>query len=504
MARLPSQVSHAGTLRYFSIALRPSDHHALKVRLTTITGVAPDLLLSTEYAAQPDSSTAMVSSPGTPTSSFQYVKLSAADIARTCHATACTYFIAVRTHAPVVYSLVATLGSDPVRLVGGVPQGGSLPAGGGTASFVARPSGSHSGLVLSLATSYGSAHLAASNSAGQWSSDRLDTGSERLVISTTDAGFSAATDLVVTVQSDGPAEFTLTAASADELLLLQDGTPTTERVNAYSYAYYKFYVSQPLADVDVILTALSGDPDLYVSLTTPRPTAITPGVRSSESHSSAGEVIKLSHTDPTLAVCTRGVGPCIVYISVHGTQSDASYSLMASAFDVTDGFRIDAPSDVAGSRAFALAIFGPSLPHRALTRCLAYATPHDACSPVGANVAGKIALVDRGSTVLSGPGRCDYPDVYFANKVYRAQQAGAEAVIIMDDRPGNRLTNMIAVTADSSALVTIPCAAPLSFACRSAVRSPSRAQPFRDHRPPPHHLVTRAAPSSSPRPRAQS
>ena len=54
-------------------------------------------------------------------------------------------------------------------------------------------------------------------------------------------------------------------------------------------------------------------------------------------------MLRIPHTDATLAACTAQAGPCILYIAVHANNGDSSFSLTASAHDVADGFRVDDP-----------------------------------------------------------------------------------------------------------------------------------------------------------------
>ena len=83
--------------------------------------------------------------------------------------------------------------------------------------------------------------------------------------------------------------------------------------------------------------------------------------------------------------------------------------------------------------------FGPQLTTSGLGGAIVAAAPADACSAVGAGVAGKIALVDRGS--------CD-----FTQKVKNAQLAGATGVIVANNVDGNKAFTM----GGSDASITIP------------------------------------------------
>lgn len=212
----------------------------------------------------------------------------------------------------------------------------------------------------------------------------------------------------------------------------------------------------------MVLSAFSGDPDVFLSTTVHRPNK-THHWLSSEDHASTGDVISIDYTNPTLGACTRAAAACILYLSVRANGGPSHFSLTASAVDISDGFRIDAPANIAGEYSFTVPTFGPRLPRQPISACVAYAQPHDACAPLvntPANpVAGCFAIIDRGSATspsTTGTPECGYPDVYFANKIVRAQEAGAIGAIVVDDAPNPTLISMGAVALDQSAAVTIP------------------------------------------------
>jgi len=192
-------------------------------------------------------------------------------------------------------------------------------------------------------------------------------------------------------------------------------------------------------DVRVVLTRLSGNPDLYVSLTDPSPSSSSYDWMSSDVE---GDVVQIPHTDATLANCTSqakqstGGAPCTVYMAVVSAQKNSAFSLLADTVPVGAGFHVESPANLAGDYTFTASTFGAPLPLRPMTRAVVAAQPAAACPPAGASASwgltnaaslvGAIALVDRGSN-------CPYPGRYFANKVKAAQTAGAAAVIVADN-----------------------------------------------------------------------
>jgi extracellular elastinolytic metalloproteinase len=94
------------------------------------------------------------------------------------------------------------------------------------------------------------------------------------------------------------------------------------------------------------------------------------------------------------------------------------------------GVVLSAPSSIAQTLAGGTATFGPSLTGAGVTGTVVLAEPPDACSPLtnGAQLSGKIALIDRG-------------DCLFIDKIAEAQAHGAIAAIIVNNA-GDDLPDM--------------------------------------------------------------
>ena len=96
-------------------------------------------------------------------------------------------------------------------------------------------------------------------------------------------------------------------------------------------------------NIKLVLTRLSGNPDLYVSRTAPAPTTSAACLRPDcwKSTDAEGDVVVIPHTDPTLVECTsaqEGLNalPCTLQMAVVGV-ADSRFSLLASWFKVRPG-----------------------------------------------------------------------------------------------------------------------------------------------------------------------
>lgn len=152
--------------------------------------------------------------------------------------------------------------------------------------------------------------------------------------------------------------------------------------------------------------------------------------------------------------------------------------------EVQPAFSVSAPAAAAAEYAYGTAEFGPAASAALFTGNIVRAVStsvvnganvdkFDACDPIsnGAAVAGRIALVDRGT--------CN-----FSLKAYNVQQAGATAVIVANNKGGDPSTMS---AGDRAADVTIPAImvaqdAGASFVANAAGLTASGLAPFRDGR----------------------
>uniref|UniRef100_A0A7S0IUW2 PA domain-containing protein n=1 Tax=Calcidiscus leptoporus TaxID=127549 RepID=A0A7S0IUW2_9EUKA len=452
-----------GQYRYFSAAV--FGNAAVSIVVTPLTG-DPDVYVSTSVeSGKPDSTNSQWSSLDNG-NRYEHILISPEDPSRCSNVAQCTFYIGVLARTATTYAISVTWGGTPVHLLEGMPQAGQITeamttAGQLSKQFLYRASGSHADLAFSLTMQYGVAHMyvatdgPASATHSQWNSQHLWTGNEKIRIAHTDANFCAACDYhvaVVVPDAASSASFTLSAASSGALTVLEDGTPmTAQAVAAGEYEYYKLFVSQPAVDLQIIMTAFTGNPDLFVSTTSPKPNATN---YEASSQDGEGDIIKINHQDQRLIACQAQRRTCVVYMAVLGVDGNAQYSLLASSFPVSSGFHVDLPAAIAGDVEFTTATFGRALPQRPLSQFVAYAQPHHACGAISnaAELTGMVALVDRGPS----SDECPMPHRYFANKVLAVQDVGAVAVVMVNNRENAPLVYMGAVSGDHAARVNIP------------------------------------------------
>lgn len=137
---------------------------------------------------------------------------------------------------------------------------------------------------------------------------------------------------------------------------------------------------------------------------------------------------RLSELGCVVSVSAGNAGNTFYVVSSPSTATRA-ISVASSRDDTITGNQLTvlSPSAVAGSY---LAVEGglsnPLSETGPIEGVAAYAEPHDACGPLtnGAEIKGKIALIDRGTC-------------YFSDKVQAAQDAGAVAAVVVNNVPGD-------------------------------------------------------------------
>jgi hypothetical protein len=98
----------------------------------------------------------------------------------------------------------------------------------------------------------------------------------------------------------------LTASTAQGIVTLEDGIPWREQVAADQYEYFRAYVQDAATDLRLILTPISGNPDIFVSHSHARPNATHH--EWSGTTATGNDVVSIAHTDAAMADCARIAG----------------------------------------------------------------------------------------------------------------------------------------------------------------------------------------------------
>lgn len=340
MAGVPSQASvNEGKYVYFRFGVDVAGT-TLSFTVTPING-DPDMFVSTtnERPTNGDS-TWSATRAGTDT-----IDIFADDPGR-C-AEPCTYFIGVRAFgSDAAFTLVAKQRpSDPTMLVDGVPSLGSLNATQ-TDEYIFHFPTTLSGADLVLSPFFGDVDMYVSLDGGtpsvhHWQYISVaSSGIDQVSLRTLSPKFQeycadqALCPVRVAVFGFTDSHYMLTATTANSSVLLLANQPLRDEVARGEFKYFVFHNNQPGAAITISVTAISGDPDLFVSTTNSRPHS-----RSSADWSatrSGGDVLDIYPQEPHACAA-----PCDYYIGVRG-YGNSSFVITAGNFSgaplrLTDG-----------------------------------------------------------------------------------------------------------------------------------------------------------------------
>lgn len=137
--------------------------------------------------------------------------------------------------------------------------------------------------------------------------------------------------------NDKTASYVVTYSSGEGMISLQEGVPFPDEVAEKAYRYYAFPIHYDHEDITITVSALNGDPDLYVSLRTnnSKPTKEDYDKRST---SFGGEVMSLEWEEGLQDLCpdlpeTYHFGDplhCLMHIAVFGYKA-AVYTITVTA-----------------------------------------------------------------------------------------------------------------------------------------------------------------------------
>jgi hypothetical protein len=252
----------------------------------------------------------------------------------------CPFYLSVTGYSMglATYTIVVANVSGPITLADGVPVDGVVVSGDyDHYNITVVPSSTFHSLTFSLVSGYGDPdiYITANDASGAWPSTTYYTwagkgsaGSDMVTVSFADPKFSAACPpntpcrIAASVYGYTTASYTLTATSSGGYTQLIAGIPATGFVSAGSYAYFNFTPSTP-DNFTIAVTALSGDPDVYVSATNPAPNQGA-GNYTWAAASDADEIIRIGTADPNFRA-----PPAWYAIGVYGWGGNTSFSVLA-------------------------------------------------------------------------------------------------------------------------------------------------------------------------------
>eukprot|EP00499_Haloplacidia_sp_CaronLabIsolate_P003203 CAMPEP_0196770370 /NCGR_PEP_ID=MMETSP1104-20130614/1097_1 /TAXON_ID=33652 /ORGANISM="Cafeteria sp., Strain Caron Lab Isolate" /LENGTH=2418 /DNA_ID=CAMNT_0042140481 /DNA_START=96 /DNA_END=7352 /DNA_ORIENTATION=+ len=276
------------------------------------------------------------------------------------------YFIGVRAFTNATFTLqahVSASGSDPSALqdlVPGLPQSGTVERLNFQYYVLALGTNTPASVTISVAPTAGDVGLYINKCAGEgecsshaptaqnkhYADFRSDSHAalsrESITIQSTDArachGSGADCRYVVGVYGFEDASFVLTASSSQDIVTLQDNTPYSDSVTQGGYNHYHFSLVTAHEDITVLITPVTGDPDVFISRCQPEYVGQTmncttrPTARSHDwAHYAYGrDVITIPYSESGCHV--EGGAPCEFYIGIYG-YTNSTYTVLVALKD---------------------------------------------------------------------------------------------------------------------------------------------------------------------------
>jgi hypothetical protein len=259
----------------------------------------------------------------------------------------CTYYIAVfGWRNPATFTITAST-NVATFLPTGLPVQASAPAGGfayftflspadaSGIEFILTPlSGAPDTLIFvgnDLDPTTGRVYFPTQTAHYSWTSG-MSLARNEVQIPPTDPKYKPRSNYVVGIYSDSGATFILTGAGGNSIKTLTPSVPMQGSVASGQYTYFRLTSSTYGAGMSVLLTPLTGDPDLFVSANSsnPRPTSAK---YDRKAVGSGVERISFQWTD--LPECVANLSPvgsnpgsCSIYIAVFGYGANSTFTVV--------------------------------------------------------------------------------------------------------------------------------------------------------------------------------
>jgi len=242
------------------------------------------------------------------------------------------YYASVLAYTNCTFTVLASLARTPT-LQDGIPQSGFVPYAASN-YYVYNVLSGHTDITFTLTpVSSGNAYIyiskysapdRANSSTYQWSG-MYPTGGQQVIIRSNDPNWCDNCIFHIQVWGHEPTNYTLIVSSSVIIEELQEGIPRSAWVDTAQYKYFKFTLTYSTADMQIVVTAFSGDPDLYVSTRTQQPSTTNYQWKST---AWGYDAIDIDYTDPNYI---QGV----YYIAVYAFRN-SSFSLLVSVTDLSN------------------------------------------------------------------------------------------------------------------------------------------------------------------------
>ena len=258
-----------------------------------------------------------------------------------------TWYIGVDALTACFYTLTATF-NGTTRLSDGAPQAGTVPAGAYAYYAFTVVGNTTASITVSVSATIGSVQLlvntpgiaaAPSVEANTWETPSWLTGGS-LTITPGDTGnwcSSASCTYAIAVLGTGSSggSYSLTASATKATgvstsVVLQDGVSSNGRLQSSTTGYYQFVNLYPQAAIVITVTpsSVASDPDLFVSTSTPQPSAASYAWKGIFS---GADAVYITPSDPAYVPAGK------FYIAVFCAAQTApcSFSLLARAYNLS-------------------------------------------------------------------------------------------------------------------------------------------------------------------------
>jgi len=273
------------------------------------------------------------------------------------------YYIVVKDRDGGACSFSVLVSTDTVRLADGQPQNTALPRGEWAYFTFVQPSVADGAgdILISVIASVGDPDVYVSAAAERptamaygWKS--TVSGTDQLVISTTDTGYCAGCVYTIGVHAFSSTNFTITAQSALGTQRLQLGVPAlglagTSANGGIAPSYFEFAVELTTGtaapSLELLLTPHGGSFMLGLSTTEPRPlfsslprpavsaAAGDPAARLSLAPSDVAELCTLARQ--TTSAGAKATDSCSFFVAVQAVAAQGSFTLVACRGGVGSG-----------------------------------------------------------------------------------------------------------------------------------------------------------------------